>query len=654
MGFDFMNRDTSVLGAGNIETPTKAGSKILSFGKAKPTIIDDGKEDSEELPRKRTNTDFKAQEPEKQKTGSKTLFALAPSGNSAANPGTSENVAALSSDSKPAFSFGSSLPENTSQTPKFSFGTKSGADAEKQAVQPTFTFGATSKESKTADAKARSAPLFGKSPEHDKPSGSVLPSFTLPSDNGKKTENKPTFSFTKAEPPKTNALPTFSFSKTDDKPSTAESSTKQPFVFTSNQGVKSKTPEPSAQFSFADAAKPQNPLEIKTDGNFGQTKSTGLLFQTSTSNETNKPTFSFNKKSDASENTKESVAISNNTDVATKPLFSFGNQAVSDSAKAGTPLFGSLTNGENVTPSTAVNSASNKQDSASLFTANAPKINAEGSAKPAFSFGNTSLGSQQNGTTKISSTTEKKPDLAPFSSKPSFSFGFNGSSESKSNQINFSTPPLGQTNTASNISSGFKFDTSGFKNNQKQATPTPFSESSNSDSNVRNSGSIPFSFGNIGQQNGTKLSAPQPTQNGFNFGQSSKPFGFNGSGPSTTNNSPAFGASVNQGSVPFSFGGSSASSTPQIPILGGSLSNPQQAASFHPSGSVNFNFGGAPSQSPSTVFGSQTSQQAPASIFSSGTQNPIEIFNNQSSTPHSSSQFPQRKIAMPTRRRRRG
>ncbi|CAH01652.1 FG-nucleoporin NUP1 [Kluyveromyces lactis] len=613
VGFDFMNRDSTSIFPGSTDTPTKPTvSKNISFGNTKLDLFNNDKQkltapsqDSEELPRKK-------------KEFSSTEDTVKPF------PFTSSKSLETSTEpSKPAFSFDAVKKNNTATA---NGGTKISDGA------PSFTFGDLSKTKKeTKKAETSKNPFEKSAPE--------------PVENLAK-DGLPKFSFTGADTTGISNIPTFSFGK-------------------SSEGKEIAKPAPSFSFgSQKDAGEPTNVSEMsKPMFSFNKGKSsTPDLTPLSTSQSTNTPKPLFQFGSSGSTEPAAKRPDGTKTEAPVLPSFSFGGKPVGNDSskniekeKAKPFSFGQASN-------TSAFSL-NQQPSADNATEKQEAKNAVSTAvKPAFSFGSTPAALPSDTTPKeaaapsFSFGTTKKPVQGDMSSKPAFSFGSSSaiqqpSIEKASNAI----PSFASQNTSGQPVSGLKFDLTGFKNNNRQTTPTPFSDSSNVGSARGSNPPVPFSFDNVVQP-GNKISVTQPTQTTFTFAQQNqKPFTFTGSGPSTTNSSPAFGTSSNQPNVPFSFGGSSASSTPQVPALGTGFGNSMQTNTFNPSAAANFNFGGQPSQSPSVVFGSQTPQQNPSSIFSAGQQNPADIFNAQASTPQGGAPFPpQRKIAMPGRRRRRG
>ncbi|CDO95441.1 unnamed protein product [Kluyveromyces dobzhanskii CBS 2104] len=660
LGFDFINNDNTAAIPDNTDTPSKpAASKSLPFGnpqgglfgsKKVQNVTTDSSAESEELPRKKRDFDNSGD--------SAKQFSI----------GNSDQNVAKTALPKIGFSFGANENKVKADDSHIS------ANKEKKPAigSPAFSFGSvlsTNKGSKEEN-NSTSKTLFGKlNPTSEKSSEKALPSFRFSGTDkigslSQEASNPIKFGNTSGV---SKTAPAFSFGNSQETKK-VENANGTPAPAFSFNGAKSSTSEPTplSTSQEADSSKPlfqfgasadiapakADPHEKKTEGNVLPSFSFGAKpvsekstenFKSSNNdrpsdeNSLNKPSFPFslppieNKK--ALEESSETKKIKNDTlGGSVKPAFSFGSgEATSSESTKPLQFSGSSTSAPDVKPSFT-------------FGGNPAAINSNTDGKdavPSFSFG-----------------TANKTLHSDANSKPTFSFGGSAAVAKPADEKPASiTPMLGsQTSNSQQDKGKFKFDLGGFKSENRQTTPTPFSDNSNAGSVGGSNASVGFSFGNPPQSAQNKITSTQPTQNGFNFTeQNQKPFAFTGSGPSTTNNSPAFGASSNQPNVPFTFGGSSASSTPQVPPLGGGFGSTMQSNTFHPSTAANFNFGGQPSQTPSLVFGSQTPQPNPPSMFSSGTQNPSTIFNAQASTPQGGGQFPpERRIAMPGRRRRRG
>ncbi|KAL2709612.1 Nucleoporin NUP1 [Kluyveromyces marxianus] len=686
IGFDFVTSDTNSPDA--TDTPTKpAASRAFTFGgkpdtnaganKVAPAQVskrgddDNDNDDIEELPRKKRELGTS----EDKEVGSKT----AASASAVAAP-------------KP-FSFGNPIAAKPSDTPKFSFGGASSNTSKLDPVVPSFSFGAT--KSSKDESKKELPTLFSKPSDDSSSKDKSVPKSGLVS-TADKTENNSVgktdslFKFgAKSNSTKpdetTKQIPSFTFGK-------AKESTEEPQV--ANTAEISKTPKPLFQFGSTTSNDNEKQKDVVNNEvavptfSFGKTNENNKTESANTVNlsaeDRAKPAFSFGKPS--SEATKattptfsfgkeagaEAKATSGSDPSAIKPAFSFGS-TTSQATQPSKPAFSF----GSAPAATGANDQAKEKTPTFSFGGTATKkietVTDNSATKPSFTFGtsaptaNGTNNTSTQGTPSFSfgASSANKPAETAATSKPSFSFG---STTVNDNKQNTAKPPVfgSQTQNEQKTSGGFKFDLSGLKNDNKQSSPTPFSDGSNVASAAGSNGSAGgFSFGNntlqpTGQNN---ISAPQPSQSAFNFSaqQTQKPFAFGGSGPSTTNNSPAFGASSNQPNVPFTFGGSSASSTPQIQSLGSAgFPNPGPSAvpstqSFNPSNVVNFNFAGQQPQNPSTIFGSPAPQGNSPSMFSSGAQNPASIFNSQPvGTPQGNPQFPpQRKIAMPSRRRRR-
>ncbi|SCW02060.1 LAFE_0E13278g1_1 [Lachancea fermentati] len=490
-----------------------------------------------------------------------------------------------SNDSKPSFTFGTSnLAENKQSAKKTT--AEPGEKSEKKT--PSFVFGKPS-ENATASTKPLSLP-FGAAAQGDTQNGEPE-SISIGKNN--ETNSKPMDSESKA----TFAFDTKSTKNTSDD----HTATNKPIKFNFANPSVATTNETKSQVSFS-ASDKSEPSET-----------------TNTKNTQAKPLFSFGNSGGVSETATSNPSLifgakdSSTKDSNEKPVFSFGAKESSSKDDSSKPIF--------------------------AFGGSQPS-NSSSDSKPAFSFGTTENKKDEGAKEAPSETKLSQPS----SLTPAFSFG--GTADKKEpTPVSFGAPSTtNQTSGAKTAETGFKFDTSGLKSNATASKPS-FTFGANTSapatanaSSAAPAAKAPFTFGTSPSP---AFGAPNPQQatSGFNFnfanGSQQPPAntGLFGSASTTSNNSPAFGSTTNNPPVNFNFGGgnTTASSTP--PPFGNaptpSFSGPNaQSRPFSPSHSVNLNFGGPASQTPSTIFGAGASAP-PAQIFGGQPQNAMAGFGNQ-------------------------
>lgn len=599
VGFDFISRDTSILDSQSTDTPSKFVPSSLPFNRGQTEsssekIKNGAKEDNEQMSLFQRST----VEPNR---------SISPV--SEANP--------LAKDSTLGFNHGQSQEQgNTEENKHLEVNTP-----EKESLlsvgKPSFSFGAVS--NKPSDIKVNPTPTIKnetkKSPTFslggNQKNAPVLPSFSI-GGNASKAAEIPSFSFGKEtvgerKESKSNSFIFDHKSENKDISSTSEK------VSELQDGKKAPS------FSFAKFAKPEalnSPSESLPEKTPPGSLNATFVFGTGEQ----KPATGLSSSQDKTPKFKFGSAANKNQE--TQQSFSFDTGNKNDNKNL---LFGET---------------GKKNTSGTFKLSDASETKA---TQPSFSFGKTttSLKKSPNGFDNAN----KGLSLPDNKLSSNFSFGSN---------IPTSKPSNEEQSTG-----GFKFDTNGFKKDHSK-TNNFFTPSPPIGSSMPTKPSTSLSFGPNGQSSNEGISVPQPSAGGFSFDQNNQKvnFGFKGSELSTTNNSPAFDSSANQPTAAFNFGGSTASSTPQPPALGNGPSTSFQNPAFNPSNSINFNFGSSSSQTPSMIFGNQ-GPQASSGMFGSGQdigqQNPANIFNGQQLGQQNEGQFPpQRKIAMPGRRRRRG
>ncbi|AAS51153.1 ACL075Cp [Eremothecium gossypii ATCC 10895] len=517
-------------------------------------------------------------------------------------------------------------PAETPSAPLLAFGNQ-GQDVSKPAAQPqlSFTFGAP----KAAGGKDVAEPAIkATSPEES----TKKPAFSFNISNGgankapfsfgasAQTQNSGTTSNTPNGGAQGSAKPTFSFGQNfgasqqaENKPNTTSSEDKSspskdapaPPIFGNGKPTVSG-------FSFSNGSREATVPSKKADSTSGNPT---LMFGNGIQNKEPQttPTFSDDKK-----------------DTSSKPTFQFVIPAKSNTNASNTnTTFGTTMNGNSVSSATNLFSGSSSETAKSSNNQAVPTLS-DGSAVKGTSLDRqNTLSPVTFGAPSAQPTTSGSLGAAPFSFKtttpdtsnptnpPSLLFGNNVNGNGS---LSSTSAPV--TSGAASNSGGFKFDMSGFKNNQGVTSPVPtFSMNNN----------VSQRPGNNMALNGSSMSianAPQPQQaTAFGFPQDSVSNGTTafGSGLTTANNSPAFGISTNnnnsnnnQPAAAFTFGSNAGSPAPSLFANSASsaLQNNRPVA-FTPSSSVNLNFGGAPAASldPSQVFGQAATGQPQNSGF---------------------------------------